>query len=85
MYRDAGVNAARARGALVHALRHTAATRLVERGATAVELMDFLGHRSLATSQGYLASTAAGVRAAAARSPVYGLLAASPPAEEDGP
>ena len=28
----AGVNAARARGALVHALRHTAATRLVERG-----------------------------------------------------
>ena len=77
VYRDAGVNAARARGALVHALRHTAATRLVERGATAVELMDFLGHRSLATSQGYLASTAAGVRAAAARSPVYGLLAAS--------
>ena len=79
VYRDAGVNAARARGALVHALRHTAATRLVERGATAVELMDFLGHRSLATSQGYLASTAAGVRAAAARSPVYGLLAGSAP------
>jgi integrase/recombinase XerD len=77
VYRDAGVNAARARGALVHALRHTAATRLVERGATAVELMDFLGHRSLATSQGYLASTAAGVRAAAARSPVYDLLARS--------
>ncbi|MFC6285286.1 tyrosine-type recombinase/integrase [Nocardioides sp. GCM10027113] len=78
VYRDAGVNAARARGALVHALRHTAATRLVERGATAVELMDFLGHRSLATSQGYLASTAAGVRAAAARSPVYDLLAEAP-------
>jgi len=76
VYRDAGVNASRARGALVHALRHTAATRLVERGATAVELMDFLGHRSLSTSQGYLASTAASVRAAAARSPVYGLLTA---------
>ncbi|MGZ4499709.1 MAG: site-specific integrase [Nocardioidaceae bacterium] len=74
VYRDAGVNASRARGALVHALRHTAATRLVERGATAVELMDFLGHRSLSTSQGYLSATAASVRAAAARSPVYGLL-----------
>ena len=76
VYRDAGVNASRARGALVHALRHTAATRLVERGATAVELMDFLGHRSLSTSQGYLSATAASVRAAAARSPVYGLLQA---------
>jgi hypothetical protein len=39
-----------------------------------VELMDFLGHRSLSTSQGYLSATAASVRAAAARSPVYGLL-----------
>jgi integrase/recombinase XerD len=74
VYREAGVNASRARGALVHALRHTAATRLVERGATAVELMDFMGHRSLSTSQGYLSATAASVRAAAARSPVYGLL-----------
>lgn len=83
VYRDAGVNAARARGALVHALRHTAATRLVERGGTAVELMDFLGHRSLATSQGYLASTAAGVRAAAARSPVYGLLTPPAPAGDE--
>jgi site-specific recombinase XerC len=91
VYRDAGVNASRARGALVHALRHTAATRLVERGATAVELMDFLGHRSLSTSQGYLSATAASVRAAAARSPVYGLLqtqtdrddvAPEPPADE---
>jgi site-specific recombinase XerD len=82
VYRDAGVNASRARGALVHALRHTAATRLVERGATAVELMDFLGHRSLSTSQGYLSATAASVRAAAARSPVYGLLQAGPDEDE---
>jgi site-specific recombinase XerD len=87
VYRDAGVNASRARGALVHALRHTAATRLVERGATAVELMDFLGHRSLSTSQGYLSATAASVRAAAARSPVYGLLQAhvDEPAGDSGP
>jgi integrase/recombinase XerC len=84
VYRDAGVNASRARGALVHALRHTAATRLVERGATAVELMDFLGHRSLSTSQGYLSATAASVRAAAARSPVYGLLESRPP-QPEGP
>ena len=73
-YRHAGVHDRVARGTLVHALRHTAATRLVERGATAVELMEFMGHRSLSTSQGYLSATAASVRAAAARSPVYGLL-----------
>lgn len=85
VYRDAGVNASRARGALVHALRHTAATRLVERGATAVELMDFLGHRSLSTSQGYLSATAASVRAAAARSPVYGLLQAHADDATSGP
>jgi site-specific recombinase XerD len=85
VYRDAGVNASRARGALVHALRHTAATRLVERGATAVELMDFLGHRSLSTSQGYLSATAASVRAAAARSPVYGLLEARAETTDDAP
>jgi site-specific recombinase XerD len=84
VYRDAGVNASRARGALVHALRHTAATRLVERGATAVELMDFLGHRSLSTSQGYLSATAASVRAAAARSPVYGLLEGRAQASDPG-
>ena len=85
VYRDAGVNASRARGALVHALRHTAATRLVERGATAVELMDFMGHRSLSTSQGYLSATAASVRAAAARSPVYGLLQAQTVPDENAP
>lgn len=74
VYRAAGVDAARARGSLLHALRHTAATRMAEQGATAVELMDFLGHRSLSTSQTYLSATAGAVRRAAATNPVYGLL-----------
>lgn len=81
VYRAAGVDAERARGALVHALRHTAATRMVEGGATAVELMDFLGHRSLATSQGYVKASGREIREAAARNPVYGLLAEVDPVD----
>lgn len=77
VYRAAGVDAARARGSLLHALRHTAGTRLAEGGATAVEIMEFLGHRSLQTSQTYLSATAGQVRQSAARNPVYGLLQGS--------
>lgn len=73
-YRAAGIDSARAEGALVHALRHTFATRLVDRGATAVELMELLGHRSLNTSQHYVRASSREVRAAAASNPVYGLL-----------
>jgi integrase/recombinase XerD len=73
-YRAAGIDSARAKGALVHALRHTFATRLVDRGATAVELMELLGHRSLNTSQHYVRASGREVRAAAASNPVYGLL-----------
>jgi site-specific recombinase XerD len=79
VYIAAGVDATRARGALVHALRHTAATRMAERGATGQQLMDFLGHRSLATTQGYLSATAHSVRAAAALNPAWEQLA---PVEE---
>lgn len=74
VYRAAGVDAVRAQGAMVHALRHTAATRLAENGATAVEIMRVLGHQSIATSQAYVDATARDVRRAAATSPVYGLL-----------
>lgn len=74
VYREAGVDSTRPKGALIHALRHTAATRLVEHGATAAQLMDFLGHRSLQTSQGYVSATAESIREVAATSPTIALL-----------
>lgn len=76
-YRAAGIDSVRAKGALVHALRHTFASRLVDRGATAVELMELLGHRSLNTSQHYVRASGREVRAAAAANPVYDILRGS--------
>ncbi len=70
-YRWAGVYDRVERGTLVHALRHTFATRLGENGASATEIMELLGHGSLATSQGYIQATAREVRAAAASNPTY--------------
>lgn len=69
VYRQAGVDATRASGALVHALRHTKATRMAEAGATPVELMEFLGQASLSSTQGYVSATARDVRDAAMRDP----------------
>jgi integrase/recombinase XerC len=57
-YRRAGVSDRVPRGALVHALRHTFATRLAEDGASASEIMRLLGHASLTTSQNYIDATA---------------------------
>jgi site-specific recombinase XerD len=57
-YREAGVSASVPQGALVHALRHTFATRLAQDGASAVEIMRLLGHASLTTSQNYIDATA---------------------------
>jgi integrase/recombinase XerC len=63
-YRRAGVADRVPRGAQLHALRHTFATRLAEDGANASEIMRLLGHASLTTSQGYIEVTAAQQRAA---------------------
>ncbi len=63
-YRRAGISDRVPRGAQLHALRHTFATRLAEDGANASEIMRLLGHASLATSQNYIAVTAAQERAA---------------------
>jgi len=63
-YREAGVAGQVPRGASVHALRHTFATRLAEDGASAVEIMRLLGHASLTTSQNYIDATAREQRAA---------------------
>ncbi|GAB1691784.1 tyrosine-type recombinase/integrase [Krasilnikovia sp. M28-CT-15] len=63
-YRRAGITDRVPRGARLHALRHTFATRLAEDGASASEIMRLLGHASLATSQAYIEVTAAQQRAA---------------------
>jgi site-specific recombinase XerD len=63
-YRRAGIMDRVPRGAQLHALRHTFATRLAEDGASAAEIMRLLGHASLATSQHYIEVTAAQQRAA---------------------
>jgi integrase/recombinase XerD len=73
--RWAGLNDRRARGALVHALRHTFATRLAEDGATATEIMNLLGHASLTTSQAYIDATAREQREAARANRTYQALA----------
>ncbi|MER5705671.1 tyrosine-type recombinase/integrase [Micromonospora sp. NPDC002296] len=63
-YRRAGVVDRVPRGAQLHALRHTFATRLAEDGASAAEIMRLLGHASLASSQTYIEVTAGQQRAA---------------------
>jgi len=63
-YRRAGVTDRVPRGAQLHALRHTFATRLAEDGANASEIMRLLGHASLTTSQNYIEVTAQQQRAA---------------------
>nr|WP_211207398.1 tyrosine-type recombinase/integrase [Stackebrandtia nassauensis] len=73
-YRFAGVDDAVQRGALVHALRHTFATRVGASGASAMEVMELLGHRSLNASQGYLGVTGRELRDAARSNPGYGVL-----------
>jgi len=73
-YRAAGIGDRVQRGALVHALRHTFATRVVAGGASAVEIMRLLGHRSLATSQQYVDAGADELRSAAAASSTYVAL-----------
>ncbi len=61
-------------GAMVHALRHTYATRLAEDGADATEIEALLGHESLNTSQGYIDATANRTRQAARANRTYRAL-----------
>ena len=69
-YRAAGINTRRPEGALVHALRHTFATSLIEHGASLVEVQQLLGHASLATTQIYLATRPDQLRGAVAANPL---------------
>jgi integrase len=58
------VDADKPRKVTPHRLRHTAATRLLRSGADLIQVRDFLGHSSVATTQIYLSATAEGLKAA---------------------
>jgi integrase/recombinase XerD len=73
-YRYAGVRDRVQRGALVHALRHTFATRLAEDGASITEIAHLLGHASVTTSQLYIESTAGAQRDAARSNRTYRVV-----------
>ena len=75
--RHAGLGSRIPQGALIliHALRHTFATRLVEDGADATEIQALLGHESLNTSRGYIEATANRTRQAARANRIYRALA----------
>ncbi len=73
-YRSAGVRDRVAKGALVHALRHTFATRLAEDGASITEIAQLLGHSSVVASQWYIESTGRAQRDAARANRTYRVL-----------
>jgi integrase/recombinase XerC len=73
-FRRAGIAADRARGALVHGLRHTFATELANADVSVYALMSLLGHESMVTSQRYVTAAGAETRTAAAQNTLYGLL-----------
>jgi site-specific recombinase XerD len=73
-FRQAGIGASVPRGAMVHALRHTFATRLAEDGATATVIQRLMGHPSLNMSQRYIDATAQEQRAAAKSNRTYQTL-----------
>ncbi|MBQ1076007.1 tyrosine-type recombinase/integrase [Micromonospora sp. C31] len=80
-YRRAGITDRVPRGARLHALRHTFATRLAEDGASAAEIMRLLGHASLASSQTYIEVTAGQQRAAVRSNRTNRALAGLVPAQ----
>ena len=74
-FRRAGIDADRARGALVHGLRHTFATELANSEVSVYTLMKLLGHESMVTSQRYVTAAGTETRTAAAQNKLYDLLA----------
>jgi integrase/recombinase XerC len=73
-FRRAGIDTGRAKGALVHGLRHTFATELANAGVSVYALMKLLGHESMVTSQRYVTAAGAENRTAAAQNRIYSLL-----------
>ncbi len=58
LYRRTGLEEQRSPGALVHALRHTVAVQLVERGVPTPAVQEFLGHSSQDTTMRYVRKVA---------------------------
>jgi len=74
-FRRAGIDADRARGALLHGLRHTFATEFANSDVSVYTLMRLLGHESMVTSQRCVTAAGTESRTAAARNSLYGLVA----------
>jgi len=60
---------------MVHAVRHTFATRMAEDGATATEIQALLGNEAQSTSRGYIEAPATQARQAARAHRTYQTLA----------
>jgi site-specific recombinase XerD len=75
-FRRAGIDAERARGALVHGLRHTFATELANSDVNVYTLMNLLGHEPMVTFQRYVTAASTETRAAASQNRLYGRLQA---------
>ncbi len=73
-FRRAGIDGDRARGALVHGLRHTFATELANSDVSVYTLMTLLGHESMVTSQRYVNAAGTETRTAAAQNRLYTLV-----------
>ena len=73
-FRRAGIDTNRARGALVHRLRHTFATELANTDVNVYTLMKLRGHESMVTSQRYVTAAGTETRTAAAQNKLYGLI-----------
>jgi integrase len=73
-FRRAGIDGDRARGALVHGLRHTFAAELADAGVSVYALMRLLGHESMVRLQRYVTAAGSETRAAVAQNRLYGLL-----------
>lgn len=82
--RAAGISDRVQRGAMVHALRHTFATRLAEDGANATEIATLLGHASINSSQTYIDVTAREQRLSVRANRTHQVLTELAPRDEVG-
>ena len=73
-FRQAGIDGTRAKGALLHGLRHTFATELANADTSVYALMNLLGHEAMTTSQRYITAAGTDTRDAAAKSGLYEIV-----------
>ena len=78
LVRAGRIDGDRARGALVHGLRHSFATELADSGVSGYKVMKLLGRESMVTSQRYVTAPGTETRTAAAQNRLYDLLEKPP-------